>query len=310
MRQLTCLLLLSCLFVVQPAMATSSDLKSIELQKFPDLSSVNLGSVPADKPLYIKLWASWCQPCMKQMPHFQALYQRYGDEVTFIAVNIDINEQAAAIQSVVERFGLTMPIWLDTQGQLATALGLVGTPFSVLINSQGQQVYTTHESDKVLDGFLSRLADGQQLPAKPADKVGVAEAERLISPYLTGEHFLFFSATWCDWYLAESRPQMAKHCQRAQQRLNHLVSLAPDANWTGIVNHLWTDDKALAEFNEKYDMKVPFKIDHYGVLFQHFNVRNIPVLLKVKDGKVVTKIDDFSDPEGVLRQLNAATSAQ
>lgn len=306
MRKLVYLLLLSCMVFVHPAIATPSDLNSIKLKTFPDSSSVSLSTLPAGKPLYIKMWATWCKPCMEQMPHFQELHERYGDEVNFVAVNIDINEKPEAIHSVINRFDLTMPVWVDTQGQLATELGLVGTPFSVLMNSQGQQVYTTHESDQALDGFIQRLAEGQQLPAATVDTLSAAEKEHLLSPYLEGEHYLFFTATWCDWYLAESRPAMAERCENAQHGLNNLVSMAPEGNWTGIVNHLWTDDKALAEFNTKYNMEVPFEIDQNGVLFQKFNVRNIPVLLKIKDGKVVTKIEDFSDPEVISEQLKAA----
>jgi thioredoxin-like negative regulator of GroEL len=39
------------------------------------------------------------------------------------------------------------------------------------------------------------------------------------------------------------------------------------------------------------------------VLFQHFNVRSIPVLLKIKDGKKVAEISDFSNPQQVVKQL-------
>ncbi|PKM21232.1 MAG: redoxin [Gammaproteobacteria bacterium HGW-Gammaproteobacteria-15] len=306
MPKLVCLLLFSWLGAMQPVNAASADLKLIELEKFPDASAMSLSALPAEKPLYIKLWATWCKPCIEQMPHFQALYQRYGDKVNFIAVNININEKTEEIAAVVQRFGLTMPVWLDTSGRLATSLGLVGTPYSVLMNSAGQQVYSSHESDKALDGLVQRLAQGQQLPVASSDNISSAEQQRLTAPYLQGEHYLFFTATWCDWYLAESRPAMAKHCKSAQQRLNALASQATDAGWIGIVNHLWTDDSALAEFNAQYNMNIPFNIDTNGVLFQHFNVRNIPLLLKVKDGKVLTEIRDFSDPAAVLQQLKQA----
>lgn len=305
MRKLVCLILFSCLGFIRPVIA-EADLTQIQLQKFPQLTAVSLNTLPSDKPLYIKLWATWCKPCIEQMPHFQALYQQYGDKVNFVAVNIDINETPAAIDAVIKRFGLTMPVWLDGQGQLATAVGITGTPYSVLINSRAEQVYSSHESDKALDGFVQRLAQGQQLSAATPEYISPTEQQQLLAPYLSGEHYLFFSATWCDWYLAESRPAMAAHCKTAQQGLNALAAKATDAGWTGIVNHLWTDNTALNEFNAQYNMQIPFKIDHNGVLFQQFNVRNIPVLLKIKDGRVQTQITDFSDAAAVLQQLNNA----
>jgi thiol-disulfide isomerase/thioredoxin len=223
------------------ALASSDSFAQIELQTFPDSAATQLAALPADKPLYVKMWASWCKPCMEQMPHFQALYQQYGDKVNFVAINIDINEKAEAIDAVIKQFGLTMPVWLDTKGQLAVALGLVGTPYSVLINSQLQQVYTSHESDAVLDGFLQRLAAGQQLPAAPSAVLTATAQQKLLAPYLTGEHTLFFTATWCDWYLADSRPAMSKQCIAAQQQLNSLAAKLKGEPLKVIVNHLWTD---------------------------------------------------------------------
>mgnify|MGYP000990106989 CR=1 FL=1 len=277
--------------------------RTVPLQAFPGEQISNLSSLDTSKPVYIKMWATWCQPCMQQMPHFQKLYQQFGDKVNFVAVNIDINEAPKDIQQVVNKFGLTMPVWRDVEGKLAVQLGLVGTPFSVLLNTAGEQVYSTHESDQALDGFLARLAQGQQLPPATNEALSAEAQLQRLKPFLTGEHLLFISATWCDWYLKESRPAMSAQCQQAQQQLNALAAKLPKAHWTGIVNHLWTDDKALAEFNTLYKMQVPFQIDQNGLLFQHFNVRQIPVLLKVANGKVLQEITDFSDPAQVISQL-------
>jgi len=297
------------MFAVLACMAWSvwaqlPDYKTVQLQQFKTLQPFTLSSLDQNKPTYIKFWASWCKPCMEQMPHFETLYQEYGDKVNFVAVNININEKRQEISKVQQRFGLTMPIYLDQQGQLALAMGLVGTPYSVLLNPQGDKLYSSHESDAALDGLISRLAQGQQLPAETASADLSADAQqKLLAGYQKGEQLVFFTATWCDWYLAESRPDMAKQCKDAQSGLNQLAALLPEKNWRGVVNHLWTDDKALGEFNTLYQMKVPFQIDSYGVLFQHFNVRTIPVLLKLKDGKKVAEVTDFSKPQQVVKQL-------
>ena len=66
----------------------ADDVRQITLQQFGSGNSVTLGSLGADKPVYVKMWATWCKPCMEQMPHFEALQQQYGDKVNFVAVNI------------------------------------------------------------------------------------------------------------------------------------------------------------------------------------------------------------------------------
>lgn len=298
MRNFYFTLLLACaalapLYSAGATANNNSNYQQVNLTSFPALTPTSLASLDTDKPLYVKMWASWCQPCMEQMPHFQALYQQYGDKVNFVAVNIDINETSEEIAAVISRFKLSMPVWLDVEGKLAVALGLVGTPYSVLINSNGAQVYSSHESDAVLDGFLQRLAKGQQLPAADTSAITAAAQQQLLQPYLTGEHSLFFTATWCDWYLADSRPEMSEACSDAQKGLNQLAAKLPGPPLKVIVNHLWTDDKAVAEFKDKYQLNLPVSIDEYGVLFRQFNVRSLPVLLQIKDGKVLTTITDF-----------------
>lgn len=298
MRNFYFILLLACaalapLYSAGATANNNSNYQQVNLTSFPALTPTSLASLNTDKPLYVKMWASWCQPCMEQMPHFQALYQQYGDKVNFVAVNIDINETSEEIAAVISRFKLSMPVWLDVEGKLAVALGLVGTPYSVLINSNGAQVYSSHESDAVLDGFLQRLAKGQQLPAANTSAITAAAQQQLLQPYLTGEHLLFFTATWCDWYLADSRPEMSGACSDAQKGLNQLAAKLPGPPLKVIVNHLWTDDKAVAEFKDKYQLNLPVSIDEYGVLFRQFNVRSLPVLLQIKDGKVLTTVTDF-----------------
>jgi hypothetical protein len=62
-----------------------------------------------------------------------------------------------------------MPVLLDNEGQLGVTFGLVRTACSVLINTDEDIVYTTHESDKILDTFIDKLAQEQNLKSKSSD---------------------------------------------------------------------------------------------------------------------------------------------
>lgn len=280
------------------------DFRTIKLQQFENGKSITLGELASDKPVYLKMWATWCKPCMEQMPHFEALQKLYGDKVNFVAVNININEREDKIAQVIKRFNLTMPVWLDNEGQLGVALGLTGTPYSVLINRLGYVVYTTHESDANLDRFIAMLAKGQTLQSTATEAVTAEQKHDVLQKWQHGEQLVFFTATWCDWYLQDTRPEMASSCKQAQTALNSLQQQLPAKAWHGVVNHLWTDEQALAEFNTLYKMTVPFSIDEAGVLFNHFNIRVIPTLLEIKDGKVSQRITDFTDTKRVVQQLS------
>ncbi len=286
------------------AVAQNSSYQHIELKSFPDLEPKTLATIDNNKPIYLKFWASWCKPCMEQMPHFERIYQKYQKDLNIIAININMNEEKSRIEEVVNHFDLHAPIWLDNEGELGVALGLIGTPYSVLINQDGKVLYTTHESDAELDVRLAMLAKGKATDSElSGGLISKEDKEKLLRPWMQGEHLIFFTATWCDWYLADTRPAMAQQCKVAQSNLNALQKRLPDMPWHGVVNHLWTDEKALEEFKKLYQLKTSFSIDTSGVLFNRFRIRDIPTLLWVKDGKVITRISDFKNIDAVVEQL-------
>lgn len=239
------------------------------------------------------------------MPHFQEMATKYGDKVNFIAINININinEDAGYIDKVIKKFGLTIPVWLDNEDELGVALGLIGTPYSVLLSASGEVLYTTHNSDKELGKRLAMLADGKVPSLHSVDIPNLDSAQKLLRPWLKGEHYILFTATWCDWYLADSRPAMAQHCKAVQSDFIDLYSRLEKKPWSGVVNHLWTDDKAVSEFEKLYKMPIQFKIDTLGVLFNHFNIREIPTLLVIKEGEVEAKITDFVNMDKVVNRI-------
>ncbi|WKE65203.1 protein-disulfide reductase DsbD family protein [Gallaecimonas kandeliae] len=299
--------LLAALCICSSAAALAQDraYQDIPLTRFSDQQQVTLASLPQDRPTYIKFWASWCKPCMAQMPHFEHAYQQYKDKLNLVALNININEEPAQIRKVVQRFGLKMPLWLDEDGALGVALGLVGTPYSLLFDRQGRLVYSTHEADAELDQQLALLAAGKASPPVAMAALDNRASAGLLAPWQQGEHLLFFTATWCDWYLKDSRPAMAQRCSRAQQGLNSLAARLPNRPWQVLVNNLWTDDKSVQEFRDKFGLRQPIQVDEQGLLFNHFAVRDIPALLWVKDGKVLARITDFDDQAAVASQLSA-----
>ncbi len=81
----------------------ASEFKQIELIDFRSNKVVNLSMFNESKPIYIKLWATWCKPCMEQMPHFQRIQEKYGDKINIFAVNININENMKYIDDVVTK---------------------------------------------------------------------------------------------------------------------------------------------------------------------------------------------------------------
>ena len=264
--------------------------KTVELKVFNTNQKVTLDSLDKQKTTYVKLWASWCVPCMEQMPHFQKMYEQYGDSVNFIAVNININETSDNIKQVIEKFALSMPVWVDTNGKMGVELDLAGTPYSVLLNKSLSPVYKSNNSDALLQARLESLMEGKFESSEHLIALNSDEKQAFLTPYESGQHVLFFTATWCDWYLEQSRPEMSKTCVDVQTQLPKLISQTGHLPWSVVVNHLWTDPAATKEFAQKYKLDTAITIDKGGVLFEHFKVREIPAVLIVKDGKIIERI--------------------
>jgi thiol-disulfide isomerase/thioredoxin len=60
---------------------------------------------------WVNFWATWCPPCRTEMPMMQRLSEAYGDRLLILAV--DFGEEAGAVRTFVERYGLTYPVLLD-----------------------------------------------------------------------------------------------------------------------------------------------------------------------------------------------------
>lgn len=70
---------------------------------------VNL-AISKDKVVLINLWATWCPPCIAEMPSLQTLYDSFGDRVDFYLVT---NEDPAKVQAFINKKGYTFPVYIQ-----------------------------------------------------------------------------------------------------------------------------------------------------------------------------------------------------
>jgi thiol-disulfide isomerase/thioredoxin len=263
--------------------------------------TVTIEQYVGKKPIYIKFWASWCQDCLKQMPHLQHVYEKYNEEIAVVSVNLGVNETQQAISNVLNEYSLTAPTVIDTTGKLAQGLGLVGTPYHVLLDIDGNIVFKGHDASQQLDNTIRLLASSNS-PNLPV----VSIEHQLQKTTLKTDHSitaLFFTATWCDWYLAESRPLLSKNCIAGQQQINQLSQKATHLNWLGVISHLWTGEKEMDEYREKYQIPYFMMVDSQDQEFVRFNVKDYPTLILLKDGKEIYRTSDFSEPEFLTKTV-------
>lgn len=287
-------------------MSTMDILETISVTNL-DGSTTTLDDYRDGKPLYLKFWATWCQPCRKQMPHLQKTYEKYGKEVRTIAVNIDVNDSLEEIQKTRKEFALTVPMAIDSTGDLSNAFDLIGTPYHLLIDRKGNIVHKGHNGAGVFDKAIAQLSnDSSQInDGSVLAESSVIEPQKVQKPINIGEgkSVLFFTATWCDDYFKDSRPKMSKNCISAQNQANVLFEENKGFKWTGVLSRFWTGDKELTEYKKKYGIQYPLRIDESNQEFNKYKVKEFPTVIVFNNGEEVFRSSDFSDNKELKKRL-------
>lgn len=254
------------------------------------------------KPLYMKFWASWCGPCLKEMPHFEHVQTEYGDDIAVIGINLGINDTLDSANGVIERFGLTMPTAIDKTGELAKAFKFVGTPYHLLFDKNFNLVHRGHEANEVLDNRLKALAN-KHAPEALSSTVFEDDIAALDLPDTTQPLALFFTATWCDWYLVDENPEAATDCAQSQKAYNRLLKDRPDIQGIVISSALWTGDAEVEAYRKKYAIEADMLLDKSNKTFLAYQVKHFPTVVIIKNGSTVFRAERNTGHGSVVQQL-------
>ena len=93
------------------------------------------------KPLLVNLWATWCGPCVKEMPALAALAKANTGKFGFIAVSQDMNGKAAVTPFLAAHTLTDLPVYLDTKNVLLTALKIDNLPETILYDAKGREIW-------------------------------------------------------------------------------------------------------------------------------------------------------------------------
>nr|WP_297782921.1 TlpA disulfide reductase family protein [uncultured Allomuricauda sp.] len=100
-----------------------------------DGNQTNLESMKGEVVL-INVWATWCPPCVAELPGFVQLYEDYGEEVTFAFV---ANDQKEKVEAFLKKKGYDLPIYFQVSAT-PTVLESGSIPVTYIIDKQGNIV--------------------------------------------------------------------------------------------------------------------------------------------------------------------------
>lgn len=128
------------------SLADDTATKEQELESAPDFTVYDASGNEVKlsdflgKPVVLNFWASWCGPCKSEMPGFDNLYQKYGDQVQFMMVNLTdgASETVESASSFISDNGYTFPVFYDSDSNGAYTYGISSIPTTFLINKKGE----------------------------------------------------------------------------------------------------------------------------------------------------------------------------
>jgi thiol-disulfide isomerase/thioredoxin len=121
--------------------ASFSRITPLQLPEEPALLSLDndVVNLPSG-PLFINIWASWCKPCIDELPALNALKARYDDgEIQWIALNY--GDSLAQVHRFMETTSIELPVLLDATTQFTRQLPMKGLPVTFLVDRNGRVLF-------------------------------------------------------------------------------------------------------------------------------------------------------------------------
>ena len=108
------------------------------------------------KVVFINLWATWCAPCVKELPFFEEMYRVHGDDIAVLAVHSDLITDD--VGQYLSGFDYSFPFAVDETGGVTASLGgSAMLPQTVVIGRDGIVIY--NQAGSVTEEKLEALFD-------------------------------------------------------------------------------------------------------------------------------------------------------
>jgi peroxiredoxin len=92
-----------------------------------------------DRLAVVNFWATWCTPCTLEMPTLEALWREYrGRGLVVVGISVDRGGPRALLEPYVTNLGLTFPILLDPDMQVAGSWRVTGLPATFVVRPGGE----------------------------------------------------------------------------------------------------------------------------------------------------------------------------
>jgi thiol-disulfide isomerase/thioredoxin len=112
-----------------------------------------------DEVVFLNFWATWCPPCVAELPEIQKLYERWSDKVVFMTIT---NEQPDVVKAFMEKHNYQMPVFYIADDLPPEPLRIKAFPTTFIISRDGRIVvrktgaynWDSRATDKIFEELL------------------------------------------------------------------------------------------------------------------------------------------------------------
>ncbi len=114
----------------------------------------------ADKSLLVIFFATWCPPCVQEIPNLIELQDEYGKR-GFSVIGISVDQEKDVVRSLIEKKEINYPVMMADESVTQDFGGVYGIPTSFLVNSSGTVVkkYTGYVAHSVLVRDIKQIIE-------------------------------------------------------------------------------------------------------------------------------------------------------
>jgi len=119
--------------------------------------STTLGANMDGRPTLLVVWATWCEPCRRELPQIQS-FARANPSVKVVTVNL--GDDAESVASFLDEVGVELATIIDTEGRLTSATKVASVPSLAMLTSAGDVVarHSGELESSTLDELLAAVS--------------------------------------------------------------------------------------------------------------------------------------------------------
>lgn len=140
-------------------------------------NSVSLLEIIGGRPALIEFWASWCEQCEALQPEIDRVQERFGEQVSVVAVAVAVSQSRRRVRRHVERHSHGYPYVYDASGEAVRAYRALTTAIVVLVDGEGRVVSTGAGPDQELVEAVEALLQDPSSASGVTSSITAASSE-------------------------------------------------------------------------------------------------------------------------------------